>query len=401
MKLIYKDLIISNRLGEVPSGAPKVPLQHDLEKHQQKLKLQPKADDKIYALDLRETNDLERSKLLHRLRLLDIAWGTLEGTSGKGTFKEQWRLRWEPELLIKVIEMGIWGNTIEEATSRYLEHLANESTTLSKVAGLLEKALPAELPSALDHLMRRIHELASVASDIQQLMQSLPPLAQVSRYGNVRKTDMSLLSSLVDGLVTRICIGLPNACYSLDDDSASAMLEHLTAVNSAIHLLQQEYQEQQWRQTLLQILDKAQVHGLVSGTACRFLFDAKMLDAEAIATRLSVALSVANEPGYSAAWLEGFLKGSGTILLLDNVLWHILNSWVAQLEGDIFTQLLPLLRRTFSTFSPSERRKIGEKAKGEDGTATQLIMLSPSEGFDHGRAEKALLVVGQLLGMQD
>jgi hypothetical protein len=266
------------------------------------------------------------------------------------------------------------------------------------VAKLLERTIPAELQSAVDALMKRINELASVAGDMLQLMQALPPLAQVSRYGNVRKTDVAMLGTLVDGLVVRICVGLPNACYSLDEDASAAMFVHITEVNAGVSLLQQDHQLQLWHQTLVQLSSKEHTHGLLSGCACRILFDAKVLTAEEMASRLGLALSVANEPGYAAAWVEGFLKGSGMILLLDDTLWNVLNNWVASLEAEVFACLLPLLRRTFANFSPSERRKMGEKARGTSATH-QVFAYKQTADFDTARAEQALPVVRMLLGV--
>lgn len=399
LQLIRDELIVSNKLGQVPGNAPKVPLQHDFEKQQSKCRLQPKADDKVYVLDLRQPTDLDRSKLLHRLSLLDIKWGRQENVSGKGTFKEQWRLRWQPELLIKVIEMGVWGNTIEEAANHFIAHQSKEVQELSKVARLLERTIPAELPGAVDAVMNRINELASMAGDIVQLMQALPPLAYVSRYGNVRKTDLAMLSTLVDSLIVRICVGLPNACYSLDEDASASMFAHISEVNNAINLLQQDAQLDLWHHTLLELSAKEHIHGLISGCACRILFDGKALPTEEMASRFSLALSTANEPGYSAAWLEGFLKSSGMILLLDDVLWNILYQWVATLDGEVFKNLLPLLRRTFSTFSPVERRKMGEKAKGLPAGQSTGFAYKHTPGFDASRAEQALPVVKMLLGI--
>jgi hypothetical protein len=399
LQLIRDELIISNKLGQVPSNAPKVPLQHDFEKQQSKCRLQPKADDKVYVLDLRQPTDLDRSKLLHRLSLLDIKWGRQENVSGKGTFKEQWRLRWQPELLIKVIEMGVWGNTIEEAANQFISHQSKEVQDLSKVAKLLERTIPAELPNAVDAVMSRINELASMAGDIVQLMQALPPLAYVSRYGNVRKTDVAMLSNLVDSLIVRICVGLPNACFSLDEDASANMFAHISEVNDAINLLQQETQLDLWQHTLQELSGKEHIHGLIGGCACRILFDTKALTSKEMASRFSLALSTANEPGYSAAWLEGFLKSSGMILLLDDVLWNILHQWVATLDGEVFKNLLPLLRRTFSTFSPVERRKMGEKAKGLPAGQSTGFTNKHTAGFDASRAEKALPVVKMLLGI--
>jgi len=95
----------------------------------------------------------------------------------------------------------------------------------------------------------------------------------------------------------------------------------------------------------------------------------------------------------AANWLEGFLRGSGTLLLIDEDLWTVVNSWVDQLEESVFTQLLPLLRRTFACFTSPERRKLGEKLKS--GGVKQASIHRP---FDETKMEKALPVVMQLLG---
>ena len=60
--------------------------------------------------------------------------------------------------------------------------------------------------------MARVEAEAAVASDVTQLMDALPPLANVLRYGNVRKTDTAMVAHAVVGLVARICVGLPLAC---------------------------------------------------------------------------------------------------------------------------------------------------------------------------------------------
>jgi hypothetical protein len=76
----------------------------------------------------------------------------------------------------------------------------------------------------------------------------------------------------------------------------------------------------------------------------------------------------------AAQWLEGFLHGSGLLLLHQPELWNILNTWVAGLAEPVFPELLPLLRRTFSRFSGPEREKMLDLARygtGQSATAAQ------------------------------
>ncbi|SFW42397.1 DUF5682 family protein [Chitinophaga sancti] len=398
IKLIEKALIVSDKIGEVPIDVPRPPLQTDIEKLQKKLRLPQTADFKDYTLDLRKENDLERSIFLHRLELLGIKWGDRYDVSGKGTFKEQWRLQWDPSLSIDIIERGSWGNTVEEATNSYVKYRAEAATNLKEVCELLESAIPAELDAAVDLLIRQINNLAAATGDVMQLMTVLPNLVQISRYGNVRKTDAALVEGIINGMITRICISLPAACTSLAEDAATQLLELFYNMNDAILLLQQDELTTQWTQTLSYIAHNNNTAPVISGYATRLLSDHRQITGAELVKAFSYAMSTANPPAVAAAWLEGFLKGSGTLLLVDNDLWTVVNNWMNQLEQDTFTQLLPLLRRTFSGFSKPERRKLGEKAKNGVGAGPSAAAALDVQ-FDESRAEKGIPVVMKMLGL--
>jgi len=411
MRLIHEKLIVGDRLGAVPDETPMVPLQQDLLRQQKRLRMPAEATEKIYELDLRKENDLARSHLLHRLRLLGIPWGEpphppknksfslfspLSQGGSKGTFKENWRVQWQPEFAVKLIDAGIWGNTILDAATAYTRDAAEKAAELPALTRLIDQVLLADLPDAITYLMIRLQAEAAVHSDVGHLMEALPPLANVLRYGNVRKTDTSIVSHVVDGLVARICINLPGACSSLDDDAAAQMYERLNHMNSAISLLQNEEYVASWRQVLTHLADKeGNLHNLLAGRSCRLLLDAGVFDAEEAARRMGLALSTATEPPQAAAWVEGFLKGSGLLLLHDDKLWQVLDSWVTQLKDDTFTALLPLLRRTFSTFSAPERRQMGERVKRGDSSLAAGV---EEREFDERRAETVLPIIAQLLG---
>jgi hypothetical protein len=401
LKLVDEELIVAHRIGKVPRDLPKLPLQMDFEFHQKKLRLETTEQRKEYELDLRKELDLNRSKFLHRLEMLGISWGTKYYAGGKGTFKEMWALRWEPEMMIRIIDKGIWGNTVEEACSKFVLDKSARSASITEVAELIQQSIPSELFGAIEQLLRRINELATVSSDILELMSALSPLVDVSRYGNVRKTDLTAVNQLVEGLLTRICIGLPNACYGLDDNSANRMFDNMKKADEAVRLLENELLERSWYQTLSILLDKPYINPLITGCTCRLLFDAKSLSEEETARQFGLALSVGNEPSHSAGWLEGFLKGSGMILLYDHVLWSILHKWIAELEPTQFVELLPILRRTFSRFEPAERHQLGAKAKrGMEAPETLLVGKEDAYAdFNTERAEKALPVVKMLLGL--
>jgi hypothetical protein len=149
MQLIAEKLIVSELLGQVPETTPSLPLQQDLQREQKRLRLPPEATQQVRDLDLRKPNDLDRSRLLHRLRLLNIPWGTMERATGKGTFRELWSLQWQPEFAVAVIEANVWGNTVPGAATARARSEADRLQELPALTALVEDALLADLPEAL------------------------------------------------------------------------------------------------------------------------------------------------------------------------------------------------------------------------------------------------------------
>ena len=246
--------------------------------------------------------------------------------------------------------------------------------------------------------MDRLQSEAALSADIADLMDAVPPLADVLRYGNVRGTDPAMVEQVTDGLLARIVIGLPGACASLNDEAAKAMFDRVMQMNGAVTLLNKEDYRAEWQDSLRQLADMEGIHGLIGGRSCRLLLDAKAFKAEEATRRLGLALSRATEPSKASAWIEGFLSGSGAILLYDEELRGVLDRWVARLKPEAFQELLPLLRRTFSTFQTHERRQLGERLK-QPQTLTASGSVSTA-GFDAERAEKIWPLVARLLGLE-
>jgi hypothetical protein len=145
------------------------------------------------------------------------------------------------------------------------------------------------------------------------------------------------------------------------------------------------------------------MHGLVAGRACRLLLDTAFFSPAEAMRRLERALS---SPTLSAPeglmpaafWLEGFLKGSGLLLVHDQTLWQVLDQWLTDLNPAQFLGILPLLRRTFATFNQSLRQQLSERVRL--GASHSSTGASPQVGFDSKQAEAVLPVVARLLGLE-
>lgn len=396
LQLVKHELIVSNRLGQVPEEIPRPPLQVDIEKQQKKLRLPAQADWKDYVLDLRKELDLDRSTFLHRLFLLKIRWGTKQAVAGKGTFKEQWRLQWDPSFSIDIIEKGNLGNTAEEAAAAFVKQEATKANSLPEVCQLLEETVPADLPAAVGQLLFQINNMAATGGDVLQLMEVIPGLVNLGRYGDVRKTDTRLILDIITGMLTRIYVSLPLACTGIDEEAANGLADLLMKLDAAVNLLQTDNIKTDWQQTLQTIAHNRNASPVLMGYATRLLTDYGILKDEPLVQLFYQAVSVAVAPSVAAAWLGGFLKGSGTILLLDDTLWKLVYQWVEQLDEENFTQVLPLLRRCFSEYTKPERRKLGEKVK--TGGLSKPV-LNKAALLDEERGAKGIAVLMKMLGV--
>jgi hypothetical protein len=264
------------------------------------------------------------------------------------------------------------------------------SKQLKDIAVLLDHALLADLPGAVEALVAALQERTAHSGDVQQMMEALGPVAGAWRYGNVRQTDKTMLAGVIEALAARIFINLPGACASLNDEAAEGMFEQINGTHSAITLLQQEALLDGWTGVL---------NHLVGGRCCRLLHELGRIEDTEIARRMSLALSSADEFTQAAAWLEGFLRGGGAILIHDRQLYGVLDHWICDLKEDRFLEVLPLLRRTFSTFAMPERRHIGDQAKKTAAGPTESDRRA-AEAFHAERAARVLPLLCKILQVE-
>ncbi|MEU3280043.1 DUF5682 family protein [Streptomyces antibioticus] len=492
--LVHDRLVVGDVLGEVPAGAPAVPLQRDLDRLQRRLRLRPEAAERELELDLRKETDAARGRLLHRLRLLGVGWGEpVVSRSGTGTFRETWRLRWEPELSVRVAEAGVWGTTVRAAANTKAEEDAVAARGLVEVTALAEHCLLAGLSRALPAVMRVLADRAALDTDVGHLAQALPALVRSLRYGDVRGTDTRALAEVAAGLAERVFVGLPPACAALDGEAAEEMRRHVDAVHGVVGLLEEtgvdanpganpgegpdEDREgtaapagptgggtvedgaddegagggadggarapgggeggaeadgsavgggkatrdmagravrdtaglrARWRAVLRLLAGRNRVPGLIRGRAVRLSLDDGDLDPAEAARLMGLALSPGAPPGDAAAWIEGFVGGAGGGLLLvhDERLLALVDGWLTGVPAESFTDVLPLLRRTFSAYEEGVRRTLGELVRRGPGERAGPRGAGPgARGFadrlDGERADAVLPVVRLLLGQDD
>lgn len=357
---VAAELLVGADVGSIPAATPLAPLLEDLQRQQKATRLKPEALERPLTLDLRSDSGLMRSTLLHRLNALDVPWGRLtDAGRSRGTFRENWQLRWEPEFAVRLVENLLYGSTIAEAAAGRLIEAMGKEAELGALASLVRNAMIADLPRATESGIAALETKAALTSDGPSLLGALPPMADILRYGEARAGTVEHLAALMPRIVVQAALALPYAARNLDVPAATKLRGGILAADAAIQLAQLETDVvAKWREALAALLHDDQANRLIAGTAARLLYEAELLAADHTADLLARMLSPGTPVAEAAGFFEGFFEGAGQRLIHDAALRRAVDGWLLSLDDEAFTANLPLFRRVFSALDRNERRRL-------------------------------------------
>lgn len=355
--------LIGDRIGKVPDTIPRTPLQEDFHAavRSARLKRALETPGKVAVdLDLRKPANKLASILLHRLHLLDLPWGTWKsrGERTKGSFREQWTLHWKKQFGMRLLEAGLWGLTIAEAVHTSVLHRSSSSTTMAQLSHWLRESLLADLPGTASELSRILMDRVAESRDIEDLMKTLTPLVYIHLYEQEDQTGCQDRLLLLDRLIVRIVVGLPGSLQGLSDEQAVDMPGRIRQVLTDLRLLERTMDESDILQIVEQAAGSKGVHPYVQGGFTRLLVEEGKLSNQQFVRQLATSLQKQPDLALAASWCSGLMTGSEALLLHQPDLWLSLNAWVNSIPENEFTSVLPLLRRTFSNYSPGAKRQI-------------------------------------------
>lgn len=380
--LVEAELLLGADVGEIPPDTPLAPLIEDLQRNQKAARLKPEALERELSVDLRSESGLFRSTLLHRLSVLGVHWGRLtDAGRSRGTFRERWTLAWEPEYAVRLVENLIYGPTIEKAANARLIQMIETAATLDTLAALVQNAITASLSEASTAGLAALEARAARSSECLEILASVPPLADIIRYGEARKTETNRLSGLMERLIVEGAIALPYAVRDLDEQAAATLVGAMRKADEAIRLVEpgQDVLDG-WRNGLAAVLEGSRSTALPAGCAAHLLYEAGRLSAEDAAGLLERRLSPGTPVIEAAGFFEGFFSTAGQRLIYDEGLRGAVDAWLKSLDEDAFIAHLPLLRRVFSNMDSMERRRLIEAVLGRAARLPAGLIPAPDGG---------------------
>ena len=364
-----REIEVGSAVGRLPKGISRTSIQDDFYLALEELSLEKYQTEKEQelTLDLRENRfvkgkdaalrDLQRSTFFHRLLVLEIRFGQKrESGQDQATWKEIWKLRWTPDSEIQLVEGSLLGDTVEMATAVRLSQRLDECTRVDEAARLVKDAVECQLADALDNARRRLQAMAVEESGFVQLAGACDSLAEVVRYGSVRKIDPEPLKPLLSQLFLRASLSVKDAC--LCDDATAR--ERIRPAIVQLHDVARENAElvdvARWDRELDAVASSDALNAYLSGFVLSLLLP--RVDEERLAREVSRRLSPGIAPDIGAAWFEGLVQYNREALFSRLSLWRQLDEYMQALDDEGFRRALVPLRRAFSEFAPGQVRRV-------------------------------------------
>lgn len=397
-----------DRTGRLHPGTPAPPLVHDAEAELERLGLDR---DGQVVLKLASPRGLERSRALHRLRVLGVPGARRESgpeTGADPVLEERWELTAADPAGHRrsaLIEAGAYGPTLADAAGAALDERVHAAgADMERLAAALFDAALCGCADRSDRIAEAIAAGIAGSSDLAGLGAALGTVLGLWRHDRVLGTARSpLFGTVVEECAARILW----LAEGIRGGPAPADLDRLRAVAAV-------------RDALLHAagtldLDRDAALGVARRVAAGpdvppDLRGAAFGLGRALGDTADPARAVrgAAGPDVLGDWLAGlFALARQEVLDPDGTVLGVLDELLGDLTDGDFQVALPALRQAFGFFPPREREAIAEgllERRGLNAPARTLLrapdaplLIAEARALEE-RVDRALAAAGLLEG---
>ncbi|MFD6607680.1 DUF5682 family protein [Micromonospora chalcea] len=365
-----------DRVGRLHPGTPLPPLVHDVDAELERHRIDPH---ETVELDLTVADDLARSRLLHRLRLLDVPGHVRERGPRVGAdalLTERWSPAPSGDRLARVIEAGGYGPTVTDAvTARVEERVTLLGADVDALATTLFDTALAGLPEHSTRTLTAIARATGSVTDLRALGRALAVALALWRHDRLLgSAGTAPLGALITAAVRRalwLVEGVRAAAAPADPGRLVALVAVRDAIRHAGPALGLD------RDGALAVAGRVAADAAappdLRGAALGLAWSLGDVPDASRAVRAVAA------PDTLGDWLSGlFALAREEVVAGDAALLTVVDELLAGMGAHDFLVALPALRQAFGWFPPRERAAVARHVQalhGGDAPPGDLLRL--------------------------
>lgn len=306
----------------------------------------------------------------HRIAFLGTAFArkikgpNLQLRKDRNLMREIWKYKWSAQVNAALIDVSVYGGTIEEAASGIVREKLVKEMGAREGAELLTHVFEMELTDQLQPVYERVRELMLQDTDFYSLAEALRSLLMMEELGELYGSSMEFGSLIQTGC--RKLIGLLPSMTRMKD-------EDLTGCMNALKLLYQVSGREQDLQgiyfdALFRMIRDSQIHAGLNGCIHGILYGSGREKAAEVETVCRGYLTgTGGQLMGTAQFFKGLFYTARDLVFIGDAFLKMLDTFLGQVTPEEFMELLPELRMAFTWFTPRETDRIAGKAAALHG----------------------------------
>jgi len=385
---ILRKRMTGRSVGKLCAQADVPPIIHDFETECRKFKLKT-----VSTLESESTLSIfsnkkhrQESMFFHRMGFLDTAFArkikgpNLQLKRDKNLMREIWKYKWNAQVNSALIDVSVYGATIEEAASGLVKEKLLKDMGAKEGAVLLTHVFEMGLTGQLQSVYDRVHELILQDTDFYSLAEALRTLMMMEELGELYESRMEFGNLIHIGC--RKLIGLlPSMTRIKDEDLGSCMtalklLYQITGRDSQEQSGQRKFAQEResYYDALVRMNEDGQIHAGLNGCIHGILYGSgRETASEVEMVCRGYLMGTGEQLLKTAQFFKGLFFTARDLVFIGEEFLKMLDTFFGQVSAEEFMELLPELRMAFTYFTPRETDKIAAMAAGLHGTKQEDI----------------------------
>lgn len=346
--------------------------------------LTPTEDLHTITLDLENPEELEKSRVLHRCRCLNLGGiNFVDGTDFLAredltTLWERWQIQWSPEFEASLIENAIFGSDLVEASrAKLAEEARKDPAPRASTASVwvLESVLMG-LEDAAEDLLITLQTIIQTESDIFDLAKALGHIGFLCRHNELLKSSRFALQPLLRSTYLR-ALWLLESLGTIKDRDAELIETFRITFDTFRTWYHSDHDDQAHLiDVFRRIHEDVTQTPLARGLATGGLLTEGFVDVEVV---LGILEGFANLSDIGD-FLVGLFTLAREAAQRDPRLMQLIDRLITDAIEEDFLEMLPSLRLAFTFFTPLEKHRIVDLLFGEQKIAQPASTAEHAQG---------------------
>ncbi|MCI9337646.1 MAG: hypothetical protein HFH93_08910 [Lachnospiraceae bacterium] len=322
----------------------------------------------------------QQSMFFNRMQYLNTAFArkikgpNLQLKKDRNLMREIWKYKWNVQVNAALIEVSVYGATIEEAVVSLVKEELKKELGAKESALLLTRVFEMGLRDQMQPVFARAHQLMLADTDFYSIAEALKSLMMMEELGKLYGSALEFGELIAIGC-RKLTGLLPSMTRIKDEDLESCM----NALKLLYRITGREGMRGQEREDYIEALQKMTLDGEINaglnGCVHGILYGSGQETAEEIETVCKGYLKGTEEQLFSTAqFFRGLFFTARDLVFIGEQFVRMLDGFYGTVSQEEFMELLPKLRMAFAYFTPREIDRIAAMAAGIHGKGSGDIM---------------------------